>query len=610
MLPVNKAIRISRIIHIILPALVYLMLVCPVFGQVKFYTMVSEASVSHRQTFQVQYVVEGANSIRQFNLPRFKDFEVEEVFDISNSVAFGKGPDTYSKIVVLLATKKGKFTIPGATAVINGKSMRSNTARVQVLQTGLPGMNHINPDDIDTEVESVLHPGESITDKVRKNFFLRVEPSKTSCYVGEPLMVVYKAYSRLNASSQVVKRPSLTGFSVMEMVDAYDGKPEIEKLNGRLYYTNLIRKVQLFPLQEGTFALDAAEIESLIHFVKTNEPVDRKAALKRMFDRSAAPLSITPVNYRTILRTEPLNITVKPLPEANQPPDYAGAVGQFALAVKVPSSPIRKGDLVKIQVAITGSGNISLLTPPEIDWPAGVDTAEPSVKENLNKYAFPLTGSKVFEYSFAAPDTGDYIIPPVRLPYYDPANKTYKTATSDSITMHVLPGLHHKDDSKSKESVTSRQPSIPRQFYWFGLVALVIVGCIVFQVVLLGKNKRTEGRNNTSVKSEAASEPAPPVDPLAAARLALQQQDQLAFFHEVQQALWAVVAEQYKVLPSQLNKHYVEELLAKKEVPHATIQNFTSVLDECEWALYTPNHSISSMEGLLGRAEAVIKALS
>jgi hypothetical protein len=587
------------------------MLVCPVLGQVKFYTRVSEAAVLHRQTFQVHYIVDGANSIQQFKLPSFSDFQTVQIFDQTSSIVLNKGTYSYSMIVVLQAIKNGKFTIPGATAVINGKSMRSNAAKVQVVPTGLPGMYHINPDDIDTEVESVLHPGESITEKVQKNFFLRVEPSKTTCYVGEPLMVVYKAYSRLNANSQVVKRPSLTGFSVMEMVDAYDGKPEVEKLDGRFYYTNLIRKVQLFPLQEGTFTLDAAEIESVIHFVKTNEPADRKEALKRMFDRSASPIAITPVNYRTILRTEPLTIKVKPLPEANQPPDYAGAVGQFAVAVKVPSGPVRKGDLVKIQVAITGSGNISLLTPPEIDWPAGVDTAEPSVKENINKYAFPLTGSKVFEYSFAAPDTGDYVIPAVRLPYYDPADKTYKTAVSDSITLHVLPGLHHKDDVGSKESVTSGRRSVPRQFYWFGLVAVVIVGCIVFQVALLGRNKRLEGqKNKTAAKTAASDEPAPPVDPLAAARMALQQHDQLAFFHEVQQALWNVVAEQYKVLPSHLNKHHIAELLVEKGVPPATIQNFTSVLDACEWALYTPDHSISSMEGLLGRAEEVVKALS
>src|SRR5207237_5525499 len=109
--------------------------------------------------------------------------------------------DAYSKIAVLLAVKKGRFTIPGATAIINGKTMHSNEVNVVVLQTALPGMNNINPDDINTEEESQLHQGDKITDKLQKNFFLRIEPSTTICYVGEPMMVAYKAYSRLNTNS-------------------------------------------------------------------------------------------------------------------------------------------------------------------------------------------------------------------------------------------------------------------------------------------------------------------------------------------------------------------------------------------------------------------------
>ena len=580
-----------------------LLIVSPVRAQVKFYTLVSESAVPQRQTFQVQYVVEGASNIRQFTLPRFKDFEIAEVFDHSSSVSYGKGAsqDTYSKIVVLLAVKKGKFTIPGATAVIDGKTMRSNSKQVTVQAGNPPGISHIDPDDIDTEEESVLHPGENIDDKIQKNFFLRVEPSKTTCYVGEALMVVYKAYSRLNANSQVVKRPSLTGFSVMEMVDVYDGKPEIEKLNGRLYYTNLIRKVQLFPLQEGTFTLDEAEIESVIHFVRSGEPANRKSVLKKMFDRSSSPP--VPVNHRTLLRTEPVNITVKPLPTENQPPNFKGAVGQFAVAVKVPTTPVRKGDLVKIQVAITGSGNLSLLTPPDIHWPPGVDTAEPQVKEHVNKYAFPLSGSKIFEYAFAAPDTGEYIIPAVKLPYFDPVNNSYKTATSDSIVLHILPGVHRKEVVKNTASRSFSVSSIPRQFYWFALVALAIIGAIVFQVLLLGRNKKGAPKDDAPADVK-------PVDKLQAARLALEQHDQHVFFNEVQQALWNEVAQTYQVLPSQLNKHHIEELLAQKHVPAAVIKNFISVLDECEWALYTPHHSASSMADLLGRAAEVIKALS
>ena len=136
-------------------------------------------------------MIEGARSIRQFKIPTFKDFEIADAFDY-NPTNFAGGNDPFIKIVVLIANKKGRFTIPAATAVINGKQMRSNTAGIAVL-SGMPGMNNINPDDIDTEEESILHPGDNIKDKIGKNLFLRVETSKNSCYVGEPLMVVYKA---------------------------------------------------------------------------------------------------------------------------------------------------------------------------------------------------------------------------------------------------------------------------------------------------------------------------------------------------------------------------------------------------------------------------------
>ncbi len=68
---------------------------------------------------------------------------------------------TFIKIVVLVAHKKGRFTIPAATAVVNGKQMRSDTASIAVM-SGMQGMNNINPDDIDTEEESILHPGDNI----------------------------------------------------------------------------------------------------------------------------------------------------------------------------------------------------------------------------------------------------------------------------------------------------------------------------------------------------------------------------------------------------------------------------------------------------------------
>jgi hypothetical protein len=576
-------------------------------AQVKFYTMVSESAIDQHETFQVQYIIEGANSIKQFEVPRFKDFEVAEMFDYSTS-SYGQGRalDTYSKIIVLMASKKGKFTVPGATAVINGKQMRSNALPVSVMGGGLLGLNSLDPNEINTDEESILHPGDNINDKIEKNLFLRVETSKNSCYVGEPLEVVYKLYSRLNTNSQVMKRPSLTGFSVMEMVDSYDGKAAIDKLNGRSYFTNLVRKVQLFPLQEGTYTLDPAEIESVVHFIKTDEPANKKR-VPSMNNRNATPMFPIAVDHRTIIRTSPVTITVKPLPTANQPADYSGAVGQFKLAVKAPSTPIHAGDLVKIQVTVSGSGNLSLLTPPVIKWPKGVDTAEPAVKENVNKYIFPLSGSKTFEYSFAAPDTGDYVIPVVRLPYYDPKEKKYKTATSDSITMHVLPGVKKADPGAGV--LVSQGSGIEPKYYWFGAIVLAIIAAIGYQVVSLGKGKKKELKKGAApVPVKETPTPQQIVAGLLKnAKLALQLNQQQVFYREVQQALWQTVRDNWQVLPSKLNKYHTAGLLAEKGVSADTIRNFSAVLDECEWALYTPDQSIKSMEALMDKAEVLLR---
>jgi hypothetical protein len=585
-------------------------------GQVRFYTQLSESVVSPKQTFQVQFIIEGSKDINHFALPSFSDFQVEEIFDIPNTPTINQQTmqvvDTYSKIVILSPRRTGRFTIAGATAHIDGKFTKSNAAKITVqgvtsLQTTI---------FIDTEEESELRPGEDIEAKIRKNFFLRVEANKTSCFVGEPIMVVYKAYSRLHANSQVVRRPSLTGFSVLDMVDAYDDKPEIETLNGLAFYTNIIRKVQLFPLQEGTFSLDPAEVESTIHFVKVDRPLnDDKEELRRVLTQPPAKndnanrSTRTVLNYRTSLRSETLNINVKPLPVEHQPPAYAGAVGNFSLAVQTPAGAIRVGDLVKIKLVVNGSGNISLLTAPVIEWPVGVDTADPVVKESINKHVYPITGSKTFEYSFAAPDTGSFVIPAARLPYYDPVQKLYKTATSSPVTLNVLPGI--KPEVIQPATKPAGKPfSDSKHLYWFGVVVLIIVGWLTWQALHLKKGKTAQSKGSVPATATATVEKQSLVEEnLFKAQWALERGKPQLFYHELEQAIWLVIAIKYNLPPSALNKYFAVQQLRNKNLSPEIISNFSAVLDELEWALYTPDQTAHDMQKLLGKAREILESI-
>lgn len=309
------------------------------------------------------------------------------------------------------------------------------------------------------EDQSDILKGEDIDEKIKKNFFLKAEVSKTDCYVGEVIMATFKAYSRLNASSRVVKRPALTGFSVMEMVDAYNSEPDVETVNKIAYNMHLIRKVQLFPLQAGSFSLEPAVVESDILFrnPKTTKNIS--------------------------LETPAITITVKPLPEKNQPDSFSGAVGNFYIVLKMANQLPYQYDPVSVKLIIGGTGNFPLITDPDISWPEGTGASRPQVTEVLNKYVFPLSGEKIFEYALETRATGDFIIPPVSFTYFDPGDAKYKKAVTGSIHYTVK-----KDKRKINLEKIIRHPrQIPIQYYYFGVIALGIAGWIIY---LLVKSKK------------------------------------------------------------------------------------------------------------------------
>ena len=579
-----------------------------VLGQVRFFAVASEQNLSLNQPFQVQYVVQGTRTVSKIMVPNTPDFNVEDVFNSPLTPTIDhkslQWVDTYSRIVVLTPTRTGKFIIPGATVVIDGKKMRSNPLKITVTQTGLSSI--LSPTESVVDDESEIKVGEDLDEKVRKNFFLRAVPTKTSCYVGEPIEVNYKAYSRVNSNSQVVKRPSFPGFSVVEMVDAYDNKADIERVKGIAFYSNLIRKVQLFPLQSGTFELDAAEIESVIHFVRV---AGNKARLGKLLDPSSNVSLRMPFDHRVSLRTAPVSITVKPLPEKDQPADFAGAVGQFSFTAELQRTDIRRGELVKVRWVINGKGNLPLITLPDVKWPAGLDTSEPSVKEDLNHYVYPLNGKKIFEYSFSAKDSGDYVIPPVSFSYFDPAEAVYKTILSDSLSFHV------KENAGLAPGNTgagySNSEGIPKHLYFFAAIVLIILGWIGYQLVHLQKARKANRVALLSSKKQKEIAEAVPekIDEFNNAKKSLLNEDKHGFYNEVQRVVWKITAEKCQILPSALNKHNISFRLRLQEIPENTISEISGVLSECEWALYTPEHNTEGMELLLKRAEAVVEEL-
>jgi oxygen tolerance protein BatD len=463
MTPVNT-IKYSAIVTILRIPFIVLIALLPgliASGQVKFTTIASSKEISRGEYLQVEFVVENAKEIEQLNPPDFPGFQVAQGPIQSSGISIINGNTSQYKAVsfVLQPTKTGKFTIQGASAVVDGKKMNSNAVTVTVNNSGTPGSANNNNNNnspfpqspfsdpfagrsADIEREYVLRPGENVNDKIHKNLFVKVQVDKTNCYVGEPIVATYKLYTRLNSESRVTKHPSLNGFSVYDMVDPGSDVSSIEKLNGKPFTVHIIRKTQLIPLQAGSIDLDPVEVQNVVHFVKggSRQQAGRSSGntLRDLFDQMTDDNMMGPeIEENVTLDTRPVTITVKPLPEENKPAGFNGAVGNFSLQAELTNRSIAARDEATLHLIVKGKGNLPVINAPSVQWPASIEAFDPTTKEDIDKTTVPMSGSKNFDYVFTPRTPGHYTIPAIAFSYFDPSSGTYKKTETAPLDFQV-----------------------------------------------------------------------------------------------------------------------------------------------------------------------------
>ena len=464
-LAIEKKLRLPLLILIgLLPGLF-------VSGQAKFSTTVSSREIGKDDYLQVEFSVENASTVDQFTPPSFNGFQVmqEPSQSSETNVINGHVSQKQGLTYTLKPLKTGKFVIGGASALVDGKKIESNPVTITVTtastvnkgnngnnngsgnnpfnpfpQLSWPGFQGAEPQAVDQEY--AIRPGENVKEKIRKNLFVKVQVDKTSCYVGEPIVATYKLYSRVRSESRVTKHPSLNGFSVYDMIDPGTDASSVEKLNGRSYIVHIIRKAQLIPLQAGTIDLDPVEVENTVHFVEVGKRGSRGGdgatdPFEQLFGENSAGRE---VQENATVATQPLAIMVKPLPDENKPVDYTGAVGKFSIRSALVNRNINAEDEADLKVTVSGSGNLTVVSAPQVHWPSGIEAFDPTAKEEVNKAVAPLSGTKTFDYLFTTRDPGHYTIPPVSLSYFDPASRVYKKIQSDPLAFEVLPAAKKK----------------------------------------------------------------------------------------------------------------------------------------------------------------------
>lgn len=387
-------------------------------SQAKFRSIIPQQPVAIGEPFEVQYVMKGNQNVEEFTAPVFRDLHVVSgPYVYKGSVFHGNLEMPLSNTVyTLIATKTGKYLVPGAKAVMNGTVIKSNDVWIKVIsKEEALKLRKKQANPLNNESEYFLQPGEDPLEKISRNLFLKAQVDKTSCYVGQPVVATFKLYSRLQSKSDIVKNPGFYGFAVYDMVNLADKKQEIETLNGKKFDVHTVRQVQLYPLQAGNFTIDPMEVSNEVEFSK--DEVNKKTEQEIVEGMSGADAfnekDTNAEVYKNTIRSTAISITVKPLPAKNKPDTFSTAVGDFSLRATLANNQLFKNEEGTFAVEIKGKGNFTQLISPAVHWPKGLEGFEPVVKDSLDKTAVPLAGHRIFKYGFISAKPGIYTIPPL-----------------------------------------------------------------------------------------------------------------------------------------------------------------------------------------------------
>ncbi len=569
-------------------------------SQVVFKTIAPTEPVVAGVSFRIQFYVEGS-PVHELTPPDFSPFRVVEGPDVYPVKSDGTGLLFKNYVFTLVASQPGDYRIPGASLRTGNSILQSSIARIKVISAArsMEAMQNAN-----SPTGYYLGPDENAEEKIRQNLFLRMSTDKKSCYTGEPVLVTYKLYSRLESSTDIIKNPGFYGFTVQDMIGLQEQKLSTEQLNGKEFYLHIIRKLQLYPLQAGRFTIDPMEIKNRVKFSTRimNRKTQQRIA-EGMLSGNDAENEEEEEGTTTIenqMRTDPLVIEVKPLPEKNKPEDFNAAVGKFTLHTRLEQSTLARNEEGFLVVSIEGEGNFVQLSAPMIEWPAGIEGFEAVVSDSLDNLKMPLAGKRQFRYGFVSTEAGVFSLPVVRFSYFDTDSNRYRTMESNALKINV------SQEEKKRTTIDTHKTSIDELSQQKSKIAIIVVFLLVSGVLAYWALKKKP----VATVPLQAKKAKPDIGDLLAVSAGMLSETDPAFYATLHRTIWDYFNECFDITGSARSKENLVELLRDKGADEKMIHSLKAILSDCETGIYTSAVPGKSNEELMEETRLLLEKIN
>ena len=566
--------------------------------------------------FRLSYTVT-TQKVKDFRAPSIKGFDVlmgpsrseQSSTQIVNGSVSSTSSITFTYI--LMANTAGEFTVPGASIVADGNQMISNSVKIKVLPQD---QNH-NSSRRNNDNSSSIQPSSNASVS-NQDLFITATASKTNVYEQEAFVLTHKIYTReSNLQLNNAKLPDFKGFHSQEIEMTTNARWTPEHYKGRNYYTTVYRQFVLFPQQSGKLFIEPAQFQMTV-----NKPVQSADPFDAFFNGGNNVIEI-----KKPITTPKIAINVNPLP-AGKPTNFLGGVGEFNISSSINSKELKTNDAITIKLVISGTGNLKLISNPEIKFPDDFEVYDPKVDNQVRLTKEGLTGNKVIEYLAIPRHAGTYKIPGVSFSYFDIRSKSYKTLNTEDYVINVEKGAGNADqviaNFTNKEDLKVLGEDIryikqnevtfqPKGSFFYGSMSywlFYIIPALAFILFfIIYRKQAAENANVAKMRTKKANKVAIKRMKLAGKLLSENKKD--AFYDEVLKALWGYISDKLNIPVSRLSKDNIEEKLRNHGVSEELIKEFLNALNDCEFARFAPGDENQAMDKVYSSSIEVISKM-
>lgn len=583
--------------------------------EIEITATIDAANVALNQTFTYTIQLSGSrvNSIKEEPvLPNMEEFaSYMGSAGTSQNIQFINGRMSVSKSYsfTYMATKAGTYEIGPAEISYNGKTITSNKVAIEVLTTAVQP----TPSRPKTRPDASVQSNSDLND----NLLLRVFIDKSRVYVNEPVILTYKIYTAVTVTSYgILKQPDTEGFWVEEFEIPNPPPTKREIYKDKEYIVAEIRKMALFPTDAGIKTIGSMNIQCDVRVQN-----QRRSIFDSFFDDPFFGRSV-----KADIFSQPLQIEVLPLPAADKPKNFSGAVGEYKISASVDKSIVKTNDALALKVALSGAGNVKMLPEPDVYLPPDFEKYDPKISRTIERTGNSITGTKIMEYVLIPRFPGTQRIKPIEFSYFNPRKQSYEIISTRELEINVSKG---DDDvgiigaGLSKEEVRllgqdirfiqRNIPELKKTGYYLYKSSLFYLGVflpllLMVASVLQRRHQDKMSENEAYARNRRANQSAQ--KRLNKAKSLMTERTQKEFYAETSRALIGFLADKFNLPTAGIITDELESMMNARALDQNTIRTFLDCISRCDYQRFAPSNStIEEMTLLYEQSRSVISKI-